>query len=228
MLRPMFIAAALLLVPASVQAEDRRGQIVMTGTATANAKPDLALVSAGVVTKGQSARDALAANTKTMRGVFAALKDLDIEERDVTTSNFSISPNWEHGSTGSRQNGYEVRNQVTIRLRDVSFVGAALDTLVRAGANQAGGVQFLVDDPDALLDDARRNAVKKATERAKLYAEAAGVTLGQILEITEGRASPPPGPVFARGMEASVEAAPIASGEQELSVSVTITWALED
>lgn len=226
MLRPLAIAFALIVTP--VLADDDTGKIVMTGTAQVSAKPDLAIVSAGVVTKGQNARDALSANTKTMRGVFEALKSLDIEERDINTSAFNISPHWEHGPSGSKQNGYEVRNQVTIRLRDVSFVGAALDTLVRAGANQAGGVQFLVEDQDKLLNGARKEAVQKAKARASLYAEAAGVKLGSILNITEGGGALPPGPVFARGMEASMEAAPIASGEQDLSVSVTITWALDD
>lgn len=227
MFRPAVLALSMALLPAAVQADDKAGRIVMTGTASVAAKPDLAMVSAGVVTKADNARDALSANSKTMREVFEALKALDIEDRDITTSSFNISPAWEHSSTGTRQRGYEVRNQVTIRLRDVSFVGAALDTLVKAGANQAGGVQFIVENQDELLDSARKEAVQKAKARATIYAEAAGVELGPILEITEGGSYPTPGPVFGRQMEAAMEAAPIASGEQDLSVSVTITWALD-
>jgi len=199
----------------------------MTGTASVSAAPDQAIVTAGVLTKAESARSALSANTKRMRQVFTALKDLDIEERDITTSSFNISPNWEHGPSGSQQRGYQVSNQVTVRLRDVTFVGAALDTLVRAGANQAGGVQFLVKNRDELLDTARAEAVGKAKDRAMLYAEAAGVKLGKIVEITEGGFGGGPQPQFA-GRAVAMEAAPIAAGEQDLSVSVTITWALDE
>lgn len=225
MFRSLLLAATLIAVPLAAQAEE--GKIVMTGTASVSATPDLAMVSAGVMTKADSARDALAENTKRMRQVFEALKALDIEEKDITTSSFNISPNWEHGPSGSQQRGYQVTNQVTIRLRDVTFVGAALDTLVRAGANQAGGVQFLVEDQDTLLNSARTEAVGKAKARAELYAQAAGVSLGPIVEIVEGGGGGAPGPMFARGA-AALEAAPIAAGEQDLSVSVTITWALKE
>lgn len=223
MFRPLILAAALIASPALA---DDKGRIIMTGTASVSAVPDQAIVTAGVVTNSDSARAALSENTKKMSQVFAALKDINVEDRDVSTSNFNISPNWEHGPNGSRQKGYQVSNQVTVRLRDVTFVGAALDTLVRAGANQAGGVQFLVEDQDTLLDTARAEAVAKAKARATLYADAAGVKLGKIVEITEGGA-PGPMPMFA-SRTASMEAAPIAAGEQDLSVSVTITWSLDD
>lgn len=224
MFRPLILAAALVAAPAF--ADDDAGRIVMTGTASVSASPDEAVVTAGVLTKADSAREALASNTKRMRQVFGALKDLDIEDRDITTSSFNISPNWEHGPSGSQQRGYQVSNQVTVRLRDVTFVGAALDTLVRAGANQAGGVQFIVKNRDELLDGARAEAVGKAKDRATLYADAAGVKLGKIIQISEGGHGGPQ-PVFA-GRALAMEAAPIAAGEQDLSVSVTITWALVD
>jgi len=224
MLRSLFVAALLITSPAIAGDE---GRIIMTGTASISAPPDQAIVSAGVMTKAPSARAALSENTKRMKQVFSALKDLNVEDRDMSTSNFNISPNWEHGPSGSQQNGYQVSNEVTVRLHDVTLVGAALDTLVRAGANQAGGVRFIVKDRDTLLDTARAKAVANAKSRATLYAEAAGVELGKIIEITERGSHGGPSPVFA-GRAVAMEAAPIAAGEQDLSVSVTITWALED
>ena len=225
MFRPLILAVALMATP--VFADDNTGRIVMTGTASVSASPDEAVVTAGVMTKAESARAALSENTKRMQQVFGAMKDLEIEDRDITTSSFNISPNWEHGPSGSQQRGYQVSNQVTVRLRDVTLVGPALDTLVRAGANQAGGVQFIVKNRDELLDSARAKAVEKAKARATLYAEAAGVKLGKIIEITEGGFGRGPQSAFA-GRAIAMEAAPIAAGEQDLSVSVTITWALDD
>jgi len=100
-------------------------------------------------------------------------------------------------------------------LHDVTFVGATLDTLVRAGANQAGGVRFSVKERDKLLDTARAEAVGKAKDRATLYAEAAGVKLGKIVQIAEGGSVRGPQPQFEERTVA-LEAAPIASGEQNL------------
>ncbi len=226
MFRPfvIVIAAAFLVQPAF--AGDDKGRIVMTGTAGISAVPDEAVVSAGVQTKGDTAREALSDNTGRMKQVFAALSDLGIDPRDISTSSFNISPHWEHGSSGSRQRGYQVSNQVTVRLRNVNAVGEVLDTLVTAGANQAGGVRFIVKNRDSLLDSARVEAVSKAKARAVLYAQAAGVRLGDVIRITEGGTQGGPQPVF-EARAASFQAVPVSAGEQDLSVSVTVTWALK-
>lgn len=230
MFRSTLLAATLALVPvAAAWADDDAGRISITGTASINAEPDIATVNAGVESTGPTARDALTANSKRMNAVFEAIRGLGIEDRDVGTSNFHISQNWQHGPNGSKPDGYRVSNQVTLRLRDVSRVGAALDALTSAGVNQAGNIQFEVENADELLDDARREAVAKARKRAELYAAAAGVELGKVVEIGEGGGFVPgPRPQFA-AMEARVASAPpVAPGEQELSVSVTVTWALKE
>lgn len=230
MLRPALLAASLALVPlATAMADNDKGRIAITGTASINAKPDIATVFAGVESTGPTAREALTANSRQMNAVFDAIKALGIEDRDVGTSNFNISQNWRHGQNGSQPDGYRVSNQVTLRLRDVSQVGAALDALTSAGVNQAGNIRFEVENADELLDDARREAVQKARTRAELYADAAGVKLGEVLSIAEGSGAIGPQPVFA-AMEsrAAMSAPPIAPGEQELQVSVTITWTLKD
>ena len=230
MLRTAIIAAFLALTPASIAlADDDAGRISITGTASINAKPDLATVFAGVESTGRTARDALTANSTQMNAVFDAIKALGIEERDVGTSNFNISQNWRHGPEGSKPDGYRVSNQVTLRLRDVSRIGEALDALTSAGVNQAGNIRFEVKDADALLDTARREAVVKARSRAELYAAAAGVTLGKVVLITEGGGfNPTPHPQFAAMESRAASAPPIAPGEQELEVSVTVTWALAE
>jgi len=228
MFRSALLAATLALSPVTAALADDDGRIAITGTASINAKPDLASINAGVESTGTTARAALTANSDLMNAVFDAIRTLEIEDRDVGTSNFNISQNWQHGPNGSKPDGYRVSNQVTLRLRDVSRVGEALDALTSAGVNQAGNIQFEVEDADALLDDARREAVGKARTRAELYAAAAGVELGKVIMINEGGGfNPGPRPQFA-GMEARMASAPpVAPGEQELSVSVTVTWELK-
>lgn len=220
------LVAAAPVIPAL--ADDDKGRITITGTASVSAIPDVALVNAGVESVGKSARDALTANSTLMAAVFEAIKKLGIPENDVGTSNFNISQNWTHGPNGSTPEGYRVSNQVTLRLRDVTRVGEALDALTSAGVNQAGNIRFSVKDADTLLDSARKEAVRKARTRAELYAQAAGVALGPVLNIVEGSGFSAPEPQYARMEAAMVSAPPISPGEQDLSVSVTLTWALDE
>ncbi len=227
MFRSALLAATLALAPVTAAvADDDKGRISIIGTASIDAKPDLATVNAGVESTGPTARDALTANSKRMTAVFDAIKGLKIEDRDVSTSNFNISQNWRHGPEGSKPDGYRVSNQVTLRLRDVSRVGEVLDALTSAGVNQAGNIQFEVENADTLLDEARSEAVGKARKRAELYAAAAGVTLGKVMNISEGGFNPRPSHQYAAMESRMASAPPIAPGEQKLSVSVTVTWAL--
>ncbi len=227
MFRSALLAATLALAPVTAAlADDDKGRISITGTASIDATPDLATVNAGVESTAPTARDALTANSRKMNAVFDAIKALGIEDRDVGTSNFNISQHWRHGPDGSKPDGYRVSNQVSLRLRDVSRVGEVLDALTTAGVNQAGNIRFEVENADTLLDDARAEAVAKARKRAELYAAAAGVSLGKVMSISEGGFRPGPQPQYA-AMEARMASAPpIAPGEQKLSVSVTLTWAL--
>jgi|GEM_PF-5449540 len=149
MFRTALLAATLAIAPLTAAiADDDAGRIAITGTASINAAPDIATVFAGVESVGGTAREALTENSRQMNAVYAAIDALGIEERDVATSNFNISQNWRHGPNGSEPAGYRVSNQVTLRLRDVSQIGAALDALTTAGVNQAGNIQFEVEDAD--------------------------------------------------------------------------------
>ena len=115
---------------------------------------------------------------------------------------------------------------MTIRLRDVTKVANVIDTLVGAGANEIGGINFMVSQASKLLDEAREKAIADARRKAEIYAKAAGVTLGAPLGITESGA---PGPVLYRRMAAPMGAsgAPVAQGEETLQVTVSVSWAIK-
>lgn len=208
----------------------------VSGEGEVRAVPDQAQLSAGVVTHGKTAAEALAANSTAMNSVFAALKKRGVPEKSITTSNFSVNPQYPPYRQDAPQEdrtriiGYEVSNQVTVILDDVSKVGATLDALVASGANQAGGVSFTIRDPKPLMKEAREEAVKEAVAKAQTLAKAAGVTLGPIISISEG-GSYQPMPVFAgkvmRMDAAAAPPAPVASGEQSLTVNVSITWEIQ-
>lgn len=207
-------------------------QITITGQASVSATPDMAVVTARVVTAGKTAPEALSGNSAAMTAVIDKIKAFGIAGKDIQTSGFSINPrytpsqNWTDGAP--RIIGYDVSNGVTVKIRDLDTLGAILDTVVASGANQIGGIQFQVSDPEDKLNEARKQAVANARERAMLYAEAAGAELGPILLISEtGFGAPRP---VAMRMERAMaaDAVPIEAGEMALRASVTITWELEE
>jgi uncharacterized protein YggE len=200
--------------------------ISVTGEASVSVPPDLALVDGGVTSEAKTAREASDANNTAMGKVLLALKTAGFDQKDVQTSRLSLQPQSAPNRTGpSAIVGYRASNRVTIRLRDVTKVANVIDTLVSAGANEIGGINFMVSQASKLLDEAREQAVADARRKAEIYAKAAGVTLGAPLSISEeGNAPPMPYRKMSAGMAAS---APVAQGEETLSVTVNVSWAIK-
>ena len=200
--------------------------------------PDLAVYSAGVTTQGQTAAEALASNTPAMARVIAALRRAGVADKDIQTSAIGLNPIYGQQEvdpqTGrvtqeARIVGYQANNSVSVKQRRLTDMGGVLDALVAAGANNINGPSFQLDDADAALDEARVAAVAKARARAQLYARAAGLRMVRIVTISEsgGFAPPPPMPVmFARAGMAKAEQTPIAAGEVEAQVSVSVQFEL--
>jgi uncharacterized protein YggE len=238
----VLIAAALALPAAGgwaqTQPEARERLLSVSGEGSVTAHPDIALITLGVVSEAESARDALADNNESMTRVLDALKAEGLQPRDLQTSGFSVEPvysqqprNYE-GQEPFRPEivGYRVRNNLTVRIRDLERVGAILDQVVTLGANSISGPTFTVAEPAQHEDAARRAAVEEALRKARLYADAAGVELGPILRIEDGYSRPPepiqPGTMMR--MEAAASPVPIEGGELTFQAQVSVSWLLAD
>jgi hypothetical protein len=219
------VAITLFAAPASAQTAPPPA-ISVTGEANVSVPPDLALVDGGVTSEAKTAREASDANNNAMGKVLLALKTAGIDQKDVQTSRLSLLPQSAPNRTGpSAIVGYRASNRVTIRVRDVSKVAGVIDTLVGAGANEIGGINFMVSQASKWLDEARDKAVADARRKAEIYARAAGVTLGAPLSISEeGNAPPRPYRKMSTGLQS---AAPVAQGEETLSVTVNVSWAIK-
>lgn len=209
----------------------------VTGEATVTGEPDLALIALGVVEQAASAREALTENSDAMARIIDALKGQGIAPRDLQTSGFSVDPVYSQPPRdydGSepfepRIVGYSVRNELTLRIRDLARTGALLDAVITLGANSISGPSFTVDDPTRLQDEARRAAVEDALRKARLYSEAAGVALGPISRIEEGAFDQPrPLPMAAMARDSAMEAksVPIEGGELGFRAQVSVSWQL--
>lgn len=233
MFSPWTLLAAALLGSASfTRADEPRQRLIrVTGEGKASAAPDMATIHTGVVTQAATAAEALAANNVKMEQIMATLKDLKIAEKDTQTSSFNVSPVYEHnrdGRTAPRIVAYQVSNQLQVKVRKLADLGRALDALVSSGSNQLGGVSFELADPKPMLDKARTAAVNDAQARAELYAKAAGVRVGQVIEISEVTIGGPQ-PIFqgrAMAMEAA-SAVPVAAGELDFTAQVHLLFSMD-
>lgn len=222
------LSCAVAAVPA--RAQDGRATLSVIGEGEARAAPDMATFSTGVVAAAKTAEEALAANSKSMTDLIAAIKEAGIEPQDIATSNFFIQPQYSQPPQRSGEVpkvvGYEVRNTVTVKVRDLANLGQLLDRMVQAGANQAGGLHFGMADTAALEEKARIAALQDGMAQAKSLAEAAGLRLVKLRRIAPadrgGVVSSAP-----MMMKAEARAVPVEAGEMSASARISLVYDVE-
>jgi uncharacterized protein YggE len=241
MMRHALLGALMLgaaSLPAAAQAQQpptftqavsgTRLDISATGEATR--VPDIAVISAGVVTRASTAKAALAQNAAKMERVRAALKRAGIADRDIQTSNISLNPEYRYiENQAPRLTGYQASNQVNVRFRDIANTGEILDALVAEGANQINGPSLSIDKPDEALDEARAKALAAGRARAEVYARQLGMRVVRLLVVSEsssGFPMPQPMAVMMDARAGSV-ASKIDPGEQKLSVTLGMMFELQ-
>lgn len=232
----VFVACLLGVGQVAVASEDPAPRILVTGEGTVDIAPDMAVLTLSVMREAPTARAALTANSAAMSKVLDAMAGLGIDKRDLQTSNFNIQPRYtypprqgEGAGEAPKLVGYTVRNSLSVRVRDISKVGEALDTSVSLGVNEGGSILFTNDDPSAAITQARVKAMKEALVKARTLADAAGVKVGKVLEISEQSYNPRPMPMARAemAMMSAADAVPIASGENTYKVAVNVSLAIE-
>jgi uncharacterized protein YggE len=201
----------------------------VTATGDVTRVPDVAIISAGVVSRAATATGALQDSANRMDRVLAALKRAGVADRDIQTSSVNLNPEYRYPENQSPQLvGYTATNTVTIRFRDIRNSGKILDALVAEGANQINGPSLTNDKPEAALDEARAKAIAAGRARAELYARSLGMRVVRVVSVSEsgGYAVPPPAPPMPMMAAESRAYTKIEPGEQKLQVSLAITFEL--
>jgi uncharacterized protein YggE len=231
----LMLGAALLAAPAAAQPAQSITQSItgtrldVNATGEVTRVPDVAVISAGVVTKSSTAQAALQQAAARMERVRAALKSAGVADRDIQTSNINLEPQYAYeNNQPPRLTGYSATNQLSIRFRDIANTGKILDALVAQGANTIAGPNLTIDHPEAALDEARARAVAAGRARAELYARSLGLRVVRIVAVSEsgGYAVPPPMPMAVQRMSANAETK-IDPGEQKLEVNLAMVFELQ-
>ena len=172
------LPAAAIAQP-SITIAETAPVVPLNVTESVEAAPDVATVGTGVQPRAQTAQAAMQQNAAQTEKLIAALAKAGIAKADIQTSGINLSAQYDYNNRdnqpqGPRFIGYEASNQLTVKLRDITRVGASLDAMVAAGAPNISGPNFSIDDPSPLLVQARGTALKSAKAQADFYAQAAG------------------------------------------------------
>lgn len=233
----LLLAGTLFAAPATwthaADAGPREAIIVVSGEGETGLAPDMAMISLTVNKMAPTAGQALRENAAAMSQVFEALRKRGIADKDMQTSGLSINPQYHYPDSSSdatpeppRLVGYQVVNMLSVRLRDVTKVGEVLDQSVELGINESAGIQFLNSDTSKASAAARKAAVTDAMEKARALADAAGVRIGRIVEMSESVSAPMPSVMTRMKLEAAPASTPVAIGENVVRVNVSMTFAI--
>lgn len=237
-LRPLLLATFLALGSPMTAAAQSAPSIavpadgtLLSVSASAEVKraPDVATLSAGVVTQAADANSAMRANAEQMQKVMAAIRAAGIADKDIQTSGINLNPQYRYAENQPPAiTGYQASNNVNLKVRDLDKLGKVLDALVASGANQVNGPSFEIDQPDAVQDEARRAALGKAQARAQMYAKSLGLQVRRIVSISEGGGFNPPMPMpmvrmAAMAKDAGTEVSP---GENSVGANIDVVFEL--
>ena len=202
--------------------DEPRDGITVTGTGRVSAAPNEAQFSLGVSTKGQTAHAALTANSTQMRKLIDALKAAGVKANDIQTQTVSVGQDYD---SDGKSGGYAAHNSVSVRITDLNRASAVLEAASQAGANEVYGPNLTRSNRESLEAEALKDAVANARKRAEALADAAGVSLGEVTAIVES-GQPDGGPFWAMAERAADAKAPIEPGREEITASVTVTFAI--
>ena len=237
--RPLLLALSLALgattmtahaqTLASVGALSDGTLLNVSAQAEARRVPDVATISAGVVTQAADGNTAMRQNAEQMAKVMAAIKAAGIAEKDIQTSGISLNPQYRYAENEAPSiTGYQATNTVSLKVRDITKLGKVLDSLAAQGANQINGPSFQIDQPEPVYDEARLAALKKAKDRAETYAKALDLKVRRIISISEGGGGgfrPVPMMAMSARGKAEMDTA-VSPGETEVSVSLDVVFEL--
>lgn len=213
------------------KSSDVRNTITIEGQGKVRGIPDIATVNLGFTVEKKEVREAQKENSITMNKIIVALRSLGISSDDMQTTDYSIYPQYDYVKDGGQKlRGYAVTQNVTVKIRDLAKVSDVLDQAGILGLNQVGGIQFTMDEPEALRQQARVKAMQNAQKKAGELAHIAGVRLGRVVSFSENVGGGYPMPMYAtafKGEGAGGGSPDIQAGSQDVVVNATVTYEIE-
>jgi hypothetical protein len=218
-------------LPISVLTQTKGEPMMVTDTGKVTVVPDIAKVTIGIEKQGQTLKLVQSEVDTSSKNLTDSLKKLGVGEKDIKTTNYNVSPEYNYQTTPYRINGYRVSTSYEVKITDFEIVNDVLVAATSAGANVIGNISFEVNEKtkEEYTQKAREEAVKLAKNKAEGLAKASGITLGKIINVTESEGFDYPRPItYAKEMSIgagdSPEVANVTPGETEISVTVSLSY----
>lgn len=235
-----FIVERVYQFTRQVQGNQPQNTISVSAEGKVKAVPDTAIISLGVLSQGKDAKEAARVANDQINKITEFAKSLGVDKEDITTSNSSINPRYEWRDGQNVIVGFDSNQTITVKVRGVDknsdTAGKLMSGAVEKGANQVYGSQFVIDNPDDLLQEARKLAIEKAKVKAKELAEASGIRLGRVVSVSEG-GSPGYPIMYGKGvadgiggggmMSAPVPSVDVQVGNQEVIASMSLVFEIK-
>lgn len=199
----------------------------VTGEGKVSVIPDIATVNVGVISNGSTVKEAQNNLNENINAVTAAIKKVGIDEKDIKTSNYNLSPTYDYSAGDQQITGYEAASTLTIKVRKIDSANNVVDAATAAGANTVGGISFDVDDKTKAEDEARKLAVADAKAKAELAAATTGFTLGKIINYQESTNNNRFMPMYAKADMAiggANESTKLSTGTTDIELTVTLSY----
>ena len=205
-------------------------EITVSGEGRTFAVPDIALIQLGVVTEGLKVGDVVRENTEKMNNILKEIKDLGIEEKDIKTTTYNLAPRYEWTEDGKRIfKGYTLTQQINVKIRNFEKIGDVLEKSTEKGANLVGDLQFSIDEPEKVRQEARKEAIERAKAKASQISTDSGLKLVKLVNVYEDYYPRTYSDTLYKSLEATgggeIAAPPeIQPGEQEVTVTIYLTY----
>jgi uncharacterized protein YggE len=202
--------------------------ITVTGKGEITVQPDIAYIQLGLQTTGKTAQEAQEKNAKQFKSIRNALNVMQVAAKDIQTVRYTTSPDYTWENNKQKFLGYQAEQIIQIKYRDLSKVGALIDTATAAGANRIESVSFSVEDTEKYKLEATDAAIDNARLKAERIAKRAGVKIKEIIQINDGTAPDPilyTQPLMGSMADAKAEkSSQVYPGELKLQNTVTIVF----
>ena len=213
--------------------QQNQNQITVSGEGKVYATPDIATVTLGIETNGKSVKEITQTNVSAMNKIIEEVKNLGIEDKDIQTTQYSVTPQYNYTEKEGRvPNGYTINQNIEVKIRNFDNISGVLDVATQNGANVVSSLAFTIDDPEQFRAEARAKAIEQAKAKAETLAKQAGVKLGEIINVYENNYSYSPvytnsKTLMGAGVLESTASADIQTGQQEVDLTINLTYKLK-
>lgn len=204
----------------------KQSLFTVQGQGSVSSTADIAMIDIGATSSGQNLKEVQNQTDTIVQKLIQVMQEIGIDENEITTDQYSVSPQYDYKTTPRKIMGYQVSNNLSIKILDLKKINSVITHATGAGANKVGNIRFVIDEAKGkrILTQARAIAIKEAKDKASSLAKLAGMKLGRILNVQENQSNPYLGRAFSKSMASDESSPSIQAGSKNVTSRITLTY----